>query len=677
MRENEKRTRFSLFSEDLIDGLDDFFAEIEENSGNYAFIAIAERRCLNLAWSYLTDRRRICSFSGLLLQYKTIAEGYRSSSPRRFPRILLVDDALFHGRGIARIISHLEELLFDELRPSKIEELFEMRRELARAIDISVYAMNRFPTLLSECYLEKTAYKEKLYSNDLRDVSLQLTDRLIRRGVANTCFVPSVRNQPLSDAMVREAGNAGIAGDWRLLQWEYDGETMILACCLGGTGNVNRISTIRLFPERGERKLPWITSYTLLGEFGSEVLDDLCEKAADILDVDGGEPLRDILRRRENLLQHSRGQLLCFLVSAVDLIEFMECMGQADIGEAASENDFDKIAANFSGGELCDALRDALNLIFENREVRERVVAELIPALEREAAPILAIAPEYCAYQRPVNLEAEREETRVFNDIVLDIFYRVGIRSEESAYKKREKPYLFHPETHQDYQEYRANRNGESTLSASFSEADGPGAGDEDYGCDGVISLDVFGKLAVREILSRGLDVPNHVFQQMAAYVMLMDIGIMGNTVQISSKHGGFMLLDKSGELATHYFPRQMAAFIPALALIEDRYYRIGLTRMKALVSFYDAMWCRMAEDGEELIRKEVFDAADKEKWDEMAESLPEPEKMERYTKMLYEAGQSFGGWDFVNLCLPEYCFMEKCQEHLFDAALEFLLLSD
>lgn len=673
MRENEKGIRFSLFTEDLIDGLEGFFAEIEENSKNYAFIAIAERRCLNLAWSYLTDTQRVCSFSGLLLQYKAIAGAYRSGSPRHFPRILLVDDALFHGRGIARIISHLEELLFDELQPSRIEELFEMRRELTRAIDISVYAMNRFPTLLSERYLEKTTCREKLYSNDLRDVSLQLTDRLIRRGVANTCFVPSVRCQPLSDAMVKEAGNAGIAGDWRLLQWEYDGETMILACRLGGTGNVNRISTIRLFPERGERKLPWITSYTLLGDFGSEALDDLCEKAADILDVDGGEALRDILRRRENLLQHSRGQLLCYLVSAVDLIGFMECMGQADIGKAACENDSDKIAVNFGGGEL----GDALNLIFENRAVRERVATELIPALERVAGPILAVAPECCAYQRPVIPEAEREDARIFNDIVLDIFYRVGICSEENAYEKRDKPYLFHPETHQDYQEYRANGNRETTLGRSFSEADGPGADDEDYGCDGVIPLDVFGKLAVREILRRGYDVPNHVFQLMAAYVMLMDIGIMGNTVQISSKHGGFMLLDKSGELATHYFPRQMAAFIPALALIEDRYYRIGLTKMKALVSFYDAMWCRMAEDGEELIRKEVFDAADKKKWDEMAESLPEPEKMERYTKMLYKAGQSFGGWDFVNLCLPEYCFMEKCQERLFDAALKFLLLSD
>ena len=214
-------------------------------------------------------------------------------------------------------------------------------------------------------------------------------------------------------------------------------------------------------------------------------------------------------------------------------------------------------------------------------------------------------------------------------------------------------------------------------MATSFSEADDPGAGDEDYGYDGVIPLDVFGQLAVREILRRGHDVPNHVFQLMAAYMMLMDIGIMGNTVQISSKHGGFMLLDKSGELATHYFPRQMAAFIPALALIEDRYYRIGLTRMKAVVSFYDAMWRRMAEEGKELVRKEVFDAADKERWDEMAESLPEPEKMERYTKKLYEAGQSFGGWDFMNLCLPEYGFMEKCQEHLFDTALEFLLLSN
>lgn len=677
MRENENWTRFSLFSEDLIDGLDDFFAEIEENSGNYAFIAIAERRCLNLAWSYLTDRQRICSFSGLLLQYKTIAEGYRSSCPRRFPRILLVDDALFHGRGIARIISHLEELLFDELQPSKIEELFEMRRELARAIDISVYAMNRFPTLLSERYLEKTACREKLYSNDLRDVSLQLADRLIRRGVANTSFVPSVRCQPLSDAMVRETGNAGIVGDWKLLRWEYDGETMILACRLCGNVNVNRISTIRLFPKRGEKKLPWITSYTLLGDFGSRVLDDLCEKAADILDVDGGEPLRDILRRRENLLQHSRGQLLCYLVSAVDLIRFMECMGQTDIGEAVSENDFDKIAANFGGGEFRDALRDALNLVFENEAVRERVATELIPALEREAGPILTVAPDCCSYQRPVKLEAEREETRVFNDIVLDIFYRVGIRSEESAYKKRDKPYLFHPETHQDYQEYRANRNGETTVATSFSEADDPGAGDEDYGYDGVIPLDVFGQLAVREILRRGHDVPNHVFQLMAAYMMLMDIGIMGNTVQISSKHGGFMLLEKSGELATHYFPRQMAAFIPALALIEEQYYRIGRTRMKVLASFYDAMWHRMEEDGERPVREVVFDAADREKWNEMVKSLPEPEKMERYAKKLYEAGQSFGGWDFVNLCLPEFDFMEKCQEHLFGAAREYLHLSD
>ena len=534
MKENKNGTRFSLYTEDLIEGLNGFFEEIEENSKNYAFVAIADGRCFNLAYSYMKDKSHVCSFSGLLLQYKCIADAYKNSSPNRFPHILLVDDVLVHGRNMAKIISHLEELLFDELQPSKIEELFEMRRELVRSIDIFVYAMRRFPLLLSEKHSEKITFVEKLYDNDLRDVSLQLTDRLIRCDVANTCFVPSIRCQLLSDVMLERVGRDSAIGDWKLFRWEYFGETMIFACRFGGIGNINRISTIRFFPERGKKDLSWITSCTLLGNIKSEVFNDLCMKLADILDVDDGAPLRNILIRQETLLQYSRGQLLCYLISAVDLIEFMECMCQTNIEGLLGKIDFDKTAVYFGDSELCNAL----DLALENRTVRERIAKELIPFLEQEAGLILTVEPECCVYQKPISMEDERKDIHIFNEIVQEILFMVGITSEKSAYGMRDKPYLFHPETYQDYQEYQVNKLEKTSFGNEIS--------DDDYGYDGVIPLDAFGHIAFKETLERGFDVQNYVFHLMASYVMLMDTGVLGNIVQTSRKHSDFMMLTRA-----------------------------------------------------------------------------------------------------------------------------------
>lgn len=89
-----------------------FVDHIMQIAPEYDYVCARERRCFNLVARFLPDLDMI-STRALTLKYAEIAEFYREN--RRFPRILILDDLMIHGRGIAKLLQQLEDMLVIKL----------------------------------------------------------------------------------------------------------------------------------------------------------------------------------------------------------------------------------------------------------------------------------------------------------------------------------------------------------------------------------------------------------------------------------------------------------------------------------------------------------------------------------------------------------------------------------
>lgn len=621
------------------------------------------------------------SFNGLLLQYQDIADFYCKN--QRFPDILLVDDIMVHGRGIAKTISHLESLVYEVLLPKGRWSINRLSRDFADALHIYVYARNSRTLVLDERFYEHFQAEKKLYSGDLRDLSLQLSDAMTRWEIADTSFVPSVRlNDDLRDDLIKSSDNGNTYNGWQCMKWYYDHEKMVLAYRMYGSHKVNRISTIRFCPDRAKENTPWVSSYTIIGKMPQSTLDRLCRGLfvvlKEVFNLSENSAIGRMLLTDKAPLQQCRGQFIFYIVSALDLRCILQQKGTNAISDIVVDllNDAEKIARNF--GTKNDTLKSVLLSVLQNSDLAERLSHLLDSTLDVGADAIFDLPIRDEEHWSKICSELSEDRCNEINNLVLDVVFRVGINAENCAFVLKEKPYLFQPESFQDYQEYyylklRRADNPEGVWNEQYQDED-----DEDrYGRDGAISIYSFFDLVRRQASKAGEDFFASTPLFLASFVMLMDIGIMASMPQISNINNDFMPLARAGELATFYYPRMVAIFVPAFALLEAKCYRLGLSEGKAVTSFYIAMRQKINEDKSLIDKVSDSDANDIEKSKSILASLPDTEKVDKYTEFLYRAGQSFRGWDFQNLCYIDYRIKRKWQVYLKEQAKHLLQLQD
>lgn len=671
MSNGKNGVRPFLASYDLVKELPVFFNHMLDVASDFEYIAVAGRRCFNLLIWYLEDDLpgNVTSFNGLLLQYEQIASYYQVN--QRFPSILMVDDIMVHGRGVAKTISHLESLVFEILLPTGRWTINRLRRDFADAMHIRIYARNKRTLVLEERFFDHFQWDLELYSGELRDLSMQLSDAMTRWEMPNTSFVPSIHLKVLSDTMDRQSESGGAFGDWQCMKWYYDHEKMVLAYRLSGGRRINRISTIRLFPSRSQKNPPWISSFTILGKMRRSTMEKLCDAAYNAFELSMESSLGRILRSSKAPLQHCRGQLISYIVSAVDLVRFIHETG-INVEIDISNSDVTKIARNF--GIEDDELNRSLLKVMQSADLANKLHAVLYSTLDSDAGTIFELPYADGCLEEVVELKEDK--CNRINDLVLDIVFRMGINAENRAFVLKEKPYLFQPESFQDYQEYyylklRRVDNPEGFWNEKYADDDD----DERFGRDGAISTFNFFDLIRSRAMKGGVNFGANAPYFLASFIMLMDIGIMGSMPQISNLTDDFVPLARAGELATFYFPNKVALFVPAFALLEARYYRVGSSERNAVTSFYGTMCQKLKENRASITRKLGFIDKDAEKAEMLISLLPDVDTVDRNTELLYRAGQSFRGWDFPNLCYPDYSIKRKLQIYLKAQAKELLQL--
>lgn len=610
-----------LRSYELMANLEGFFRSAGARADRYTYVSSTERRCFNLSCK-LTDgsgRDRLVSNYGLLLQHRKIAQQYAATG--RFPRIHLIDDMLVHGRGLGKFLHRLETLLEQDLREMMDSlDMGDFRRKLLQAIDISIFARCDRPLLLEEQYLDRIQAYLLLPSKQIHDLSIQLTDALTRFEVANTCFVYS--------GALGGIPSANVPSLWRRMEWEYQREPMILYVRPFAKG---RVSTIRCFPNRySDPKSALFTSFTMLGNLSASLLNRCVEQVAAILVQAGSgyEPLCRILWDKAPQVRSSKAQLLYFLCSAIDFQDFCSDIGK--LFSADWENDLDKISRNFG---ICSEIQPALRKLINSPEVLKQIQQQVYPMLDGEAESL----------GFPAENAGKETRCEAVNRCIREIFYEIGIASEETAVYHTDTTYRFSPDAYQSY-------HGQMKKERS----------------DGILSVKDFNQIA------DGYDALRDPYCRIAGFIAAMDCGIMGARVQGATHIDMECALCKAGEMSTAYGPEQMAVALPAFELLERFSRKIDMTPLDAIMAFCDSL---SKQEMRSYLSEEHFERVNGllQRHPELFEELPALAR--RYCPMMYRGGHRIQDWNFENLITqPDRGWMIY-QWYLQKKALEFLSL--
>lgn len=190
------------------DALDEVRRWLEEfASREAAYHAVMTRRCLNLLELILEkygDKMqdgmrqhfdRVITENALLLQAEQVAKSYLRSG--RFPKIMLADDLLVHGRSINRFFQTFQELVLRHIKEldDKVE-LATFEADFYQNIELWVFSENDTAILLQP-ELQKHVHNYFVWPEEKwRDFSIRVANTIYTSNFSNTSYVVSAKIQP-------------------------------------------------------------------------------------------------------------------------------------------------------------------------------------------------------------------------------------------------------------------------------------------------------------------------------------------------------------------------------------------------------------------------------------------------------------------------------------------------
>lgn len=604
-----ERVGESILHDDY-DRLYDFFRSIW--GASHSYVVLIARRCLNLNEIFMqvhTERgevvsnaERMISNNALLLYAGEIAKYYADWGC--FPSILLADDMIYHGRGIMTLLHSLEELVVARLQSLQEEilnkdERYYIHRDLACAVEIRAFGVNRQPLLIDDLYAQNIVKTSERDTSELRKLSQSISCFIQHIGEPYTSYVLSCHVQNLPPEVRPQK--------WAFQRWMYRGASQEIFFQTGGglKDCEGLLPTVRLRRKYDDSKRADVTLTGLVafGAVKEEVINHLSEEILQELKAPPFQRLRTvprILEQQDPLCQKPRTQFLSLLMSVIALRQFFEALALEDEGEricfSGVEKDLEKVARNFARKQ--DIL-DELDVLLQEPPLWERLREILYEGFRKNAEPFLGCVP--------VDKKGYHEDAvRKTNHAVENLFYDIGMKSEKSAWQTVDSRSRFRPEEP-----------------------------DQD-----MISLRHY----IKEIHDRENGGISKA-QSLCCMLSQMDNGLMSMNVELSNRlleedgSEKIQCVLKAGELATFIKPRYYHLFIPALALVERDSNRLNLDRWTAVTRFIG----ELPEDPPDLpaLKQEVKDEHT---------VLQELKRFGgRFVERLYECGQSLSGWD-INL---------------------------
>ena len=588
----------------LLDGYNNeklwvFMNNLWKDPANYK--VLMARRMLNLShalmqeWEvsgdeqYLTDG--IMSNTAFLLSAIAIADRY--AYRKRFPRILICDDIMLHGRGIINLLSKFLRIVKNRLAESG-EEVSERRLEvdLYNSVSIYVFARNEDEGLLIDEEKYRIFAAQILPMKQLRELSLQISNYLQSCGVANTSYVISAKLPWYQLRILYKEW-----GDRLSETFQYKGRRQHV---FFKERSPRILETIRIcYPDGDPEKGGVLTSLPVFGDIPREAFSDLCRTVANYMDQSTRySQVAEYLRQDNEELIKPKAQLLSFIYSILSLADFCRQRLNADskdVYRILIDGDFDKIVTNFDTGEQ---FRYEIMRLFRDISMSKSASAVLWDYLDWAAQELILDRKknsdaQYTGEFRLISGPDRKRRKKRYEDAE-DIFYEVGTDAEYDAYR------YIRTET-----EYDAKRPG----------------------------FDLISFRQYMHFMYRKRSSSEHSIGCMFG---LMDGGLISMNLEAEREREGQVVRTvlKAGELATFILPRRFSIFIPALAEVESRYRKVGRYVSEVISEFIDYLQdnCYKGNDNIELRDEQLLRALQKKR------SL---------LLYLYSAGLMFRDWDF------------------------------
>ena len=616
-----------------------FLEGIKENEDNFDYIVALDPRFFNLVCKYIPNLKKFTSLNGLIMQIDRIAEFYIENN--NFTKILFIDDIITKAVPYKDITNFILEGVYtriNQIKPVKdFKNVFEMRNNFFNSIKYVCYRFSRSIRGGSGSIYEHSDFLSSYlpildgkvdYAGNLRVLKYQIEEIFKTRNVLNTTFFPSIHSKQLMDYLLKkETKMESKVEDWVLVPWTYNSEDMIMCCRLTSE---KYISTIRVFPNRNKENEPWITSHTMLGKMDSDTLNNLCNTICNEFNWDITTPLGKILQEDSDMVK-VRAELVSFVISMIDLIDFTQCDEIKALNIDLNNNDLQKISQYFGINDEISVIHKQLETIIHNPQIALNLKKKIEYLVNNNASNILPT--DLYQNAKYLNEKISSKECSKITENVLKIFFRIALNKEFEMNNLLTKENKFFPEDIG----YAANRYNE-TYTDEFLKS-------SLCGNAGVITNDCFFDLLM--LLSGNKEtakLAEQIYQYLAAYCMLCDAGIIENSVQYLSN---FVPLIKTNEATTVYYPLRMRPFLICLTNCEDRYFYFASSRKNALLKAYEFMREIILEYPDEIAKRLDFDDSEKIKWNHFLENLPTIEDFITYTDWIYDAGKEYADWDF------------------------------
>lgn len=503
-------------------GMRHFFKQVWKEAEQYDYCVFLARRCYNLNELFFSvfgktkniSRRKALSNNALLLEGKTIAKSYIKHEV--FPRILIVDDVLIHGRSLTFFLYRLEKKIRNELKAMGADPVLicRLHSEIVQAVQIRVYLEHDENILLSEDYIWRLKSSERVPRRVWHDFSQGVSQLLVLSDVANTSFVLSTEGS-------LEWGNCSEKTVWDKVQWNLRERRNLFyyhSLPVDSFGNIIFAVRVREPKERvGTRWIPFVFTGGLRCFDVSVSLLDLMKET---IDAEIFAPFEKIFLQKKARAQ--KAQLVQLILSCVVLYYF--CKENVDVsysrfGILGSICDVGKISRNFSAGKRFEI---ALERIFDDAVFMEECYRRM-PAWFRGIP----------AHRGEFLNEISSTMILELNRLMESEMYNAGLKSEQFAF-----------------------------MIAKTGRAYSP-------------ILDDLPPLSLEQFVGKERFSSYHLYYCLCCLLMLADSGVTSIKPQIGQGEDVFQAL-RAGEQALFCKPRQLVLYMPAMIRIEEYYYSFG-----------------------------------------------------------------------------------------------------
>lgn len=707
MSERITYRREKLRNYSALEGLNGFLERISENAGYFDIISATERRCYNIVVRFL-PYLSIVSNNALLLMYREIADSYEKTG--ELPKVLIIDDIMIHGRGLSKFLYQFETVIIEELkRRNQIrtqEDYLRFSMHFTKAVTIYIYAKNSGTLLLAPRFLSRISPWKEMNDGNLRNLSMQLSDCLSRWDIANTSYAYSIRSKRLADdinalfdkafdrnddrlfdVLTRvyedsQCSNVNLSEKWIPVVWKHNNERMYLFIRLYGKNCIERISTIRYFPDRQYRTEPLITSYTILGDISIDTLDSVCRKCAEAL------PqyifLRKILLENNERLRDVKGQLLNTLLDIVNFGEFCETTFHVAYSfESQFMDDLNKIARNYS---ISPYFFEELKAIASSQH--SQVALRDVFALHLYKS-IMTLIDVDITHSNRLRLSANDYEklNRRIDTYTGRSVYFLGAEAEKRALIAEWNPNAFWGDEYNkpNFSSFQLksdklsedNTYSEATPATTNMEAEYDSDNKTTHSAwdrldlsHGVLPMRICAKDMAR--LFEKKFVPDSLYCFIASFITVMDNAYI--SVRQWIEDDKLVSMVKAGEMAVFHVPSRLSLFIPAFVEIEEKYYGNSLKLVEEILNFVEKhikteqalkniIMLVSAKEGEPLTRVEkVINAS-------ILRTLGEKERFKADLITFYKIGHTFRSWNFLNITSQNDRMLATFQAILADLA--------